>query len=583
MTAENLNIESLQDTAKYADKQGSVSGQVTVGYGFSAGGSYSRSKVKSNYASVKTQAGILAGDGGYDVNVDNKVHLTGGVILSSAEKNKNSLSAQTFSFEDIQNHSDAEASASGFGMGLSVGRDQTSEEDKQQNRVYRDEREQNGETFDKANPNKQHSSPIKFGLGENDVHSTDFYALAKIGAVNLLSNESKSESSSSITSSIISEGNFNIQDKDGQNNINRIKKGTIEETNSLEQKDYQSLQKEVEIDSSIKKAFYTNVAGLTDEAYRTMFIAEHRMMGFVTDKNGKSIPDEKLINKLKDEALVDLNVAEMSEDEINTTVLKYIEQEISKGRNIYQLYELSDQQRAKLKTTKFINLETGEYIDKVVVGFNGIFNQLQNAAKYAVQNYVSDAENNRLYQNTYFVHFPKANNTVSELLVAGYQKYLEGHSGLFGLTNSSIQARGLMEQYGQSGLFIGAHSRGTLTVSNALAALSSDINLQGTTMKMLGPAANVENTDRIFNKLSGHHIFVDNDGNDIVGTLVGFNPSTYTINTNNYGWGKLLVDSFWGDASPHNCGGLGNAYCVQQGYRNFERMAPSISVKDLEK
>ncbi|VEI44951.1 heme utilization or adhesion protein [Actinobacillus equuli] len=141
VTADNLNIESLQDTAKYKGKQERISGQVTVGCGASVGGSYNKSKVNSNYASVKTQAGIFAGDEGYDVDVNNKVHLTGGAILSTAEKDKNLLSARTFSFTDIENHSAATASTAGFGAGFSVGRDQTSEEDKQKNKVYRVERE----------------------------------------------------------------------------------------------------------------------------------------------------------------------------------------------------------------------------------------------------------------------------------------------------------------------------------------------------------------------------------------------------------------------------------------------------------
>ncbi|VEB25635.1 heme utilization or adhesion protein [Actinobacillus lignieresii] len=147
VTAENLNIESLQDTAKYKGKQESVNGQVTVGYGVSVGGSYSKSKINSDYASVKTQAGISAGDQGYDVNINNKVKLTGSAILSSAEKEKNSLSARTFSFTDIINHSDATASSSGFGMGFSVGKDQTSKEDKQNNKVYRAEREKKWRNF----------------------------------------------------------------------------------------------------------------------------------------------------------------------------------------------------------------------------------------------------------------------------------------------------------------------------------------------------------------------------------------------------------------------------------------------------
>ncbi|MDO9852191.1 hemagglutinin repeat-containing protein, partial [Glaesserella parasuis] len=117
VSAENLNIESLQDTAKYEGKQESVSGQVTVGYGASAGGSYSKSKVNSNYASVKTQAGIYAGDKGYDVDVRKHTELTGGLITSTNKaetEGKNRFSTGTLNATDIENHADYK------GSGISV-------------------------------------------------------------------------------------------------------------------------------------------------------------------------------------------------------------------------------------------------------------------------------------------------------------------------------------------------------------------------------------------------------------------------------------------------------------------------------
>lgn len=187
-------------------------------------------------------------------------------------------------------------------MGFSVGRDQTSKEDKEKNEIYRAERERNGETFKQANPNQANSSPIKFGLGENDVHSADLYALAKIGATNPLSNTRKSKNASSVTSSVISQkGQFNIQDLEGQDNIARIPKSTLEQTNRLAQPDYRGLQKEVKIDSAIKRQFFSNMAGLTDEAYRTMFIAEHRMMTAEVDEMGNPIEDPKLLDDINKE------------------------------------------------------------------------------------------------------------------------------------------------------------------------------------------------------------------------------------------------------------------------------------------
>ncbi|MDO9865015.1 hemagglutinin repeat-containing protein [Glaesserella parasuis] len=117
VSAENLNIESLQDTARYEGKQESIQGQVTVGYGFSADGSYSKSKVNSNYASVKTQAGIYAGDKGYDVDVRKHTELTGGLITSTNKaetEGKNRFSTGTLNATDIENHADYK------GSGISV-------------------------------------------------------------------------------------------------------------------------------------------------------------------------------------------------------------------------------------------------------------------------------------------------------------------------------------------------------------------------------------------------------------------------------------------------------------------------------
>ena len=62
----------MQDKSRYHGKQMNVSGSVTVGDGFAAGGSFNKSKVNTDYASVNEQAGIFAGNDGYDINVKNK-------------------------------------------------------------------------------------------------------------------------------------------------------------------------------------------------------------------------------------------------------------------------------------------------------------------------------------------------------------------------------------------------------------------------------------------------------------------------------------------------------------------------------
>ena len=119
--AENLNIESLQDKATYKGKQENMSASVTVGYGVAVGGSYSRSKVNADHASVNEQAGIFAGDDGYDVNIKKHTDLKGAIITSTQQAEDaghNKFSTSTLSHSDIENHSDY--SGSSFGLSGSV-------------------------------------------------------------------------------------------------------------------------------------------------------------------------------------------------------------------------------------------------------------------------------------------------------------------------------------------------------------------------------------------------------------------------------------------------------------------------------
>ncbi|UAN24920.1 hemagglutinin repeat-containing protein (plasmid) [Enterobacter sp. JBIWA003] len=123
ITADNLNIESLQDTMKYQGKQMDMSGQVTMGYGFSASGSFNMAEVNADYASVQEQSGIFAGDNGYQINVNNHTDLKGGIITSNdiAERmGKNQLSTGTLTASDIENHSEFEGKGVGLSGGISV-------------------------------------------------------------------------------------------------------------------------------------------------------------------------------------------------------------------------------------------------------------------------------------------------------------------------------------------------------------------------------------------------------------------------------------------------------------------------------
>ena len=114
----NLNIESLQDTNDY--HKISKNKGISVSYGMSGpvrvGFDNSRGTTDSHYASVTNQAGIYAGDGGYNVQVNNATTLTGGIIKGSSDKSKNKLSSNSLKINDIQNEASYSAKASGYSL-----------------------------------------------------------------------------------------------------------------------------------------------------------------------------------------------------------------------------------------------------------------------------------------------------------------------------------------------------------------------------------------------------------------------------------------------------------------------------------
>lgn len=114
----DLKIESLQDTNDY--HKISKNKGISVSYGMSGsvrvGFDNSRGTTDSHYAGVTNQAGIYAGDGGYNVQVNNATTLTGGIIKGSTDKSKNKLSSNSLTMNDIQNEASYSAKTSGYSL-----------------------------------------------------------------------------------------------------------------------------------------------------------------------------------------------------------------------------------------------------------------------------------------------------------------------------------------------------------------------------------------------------------------------------------------------------------------------------------
>ncbi|MFR2553598.1 MAG: hemagglutinin repeat-containing protein, partial [Clostridioides difficile] len=114
----DLKIESLQDTNDY--HKISKNKSISVSYGMSGparvGFENSRGSTDSHYASVTNQAGIYAGDGGYNVQVNHATTLTGGIIKGSPDKSKNRLYSNSLKMNDIQNEASYSAKTSGYSL-----------------------------------------------------------------------------------------------------------------------------------------------------------------------------------------------------------------------------------------------------------------------------------------------------------------------------------------------------------------------------------------------------------------------------------------------------------------------------------
>ena len=180
----NLHIESVQDSETYQGKQQNAGAQVTVGYGFSASGSYSQSKIRADHASVNEQSGIYAGEDGYQINVGNHTDLKGGIITStqSAEdKGKNRFQTATLTHSDIQNHSRYEGESFGLGASVAV----------------------SGKTLGQGAQNKPQDKHLTSVADKNSASSSVGYG-------------SDSDSQSSITKSGINTQNIQITDEAAQ-------------------------------------------------------------------------------------------------------------------------------------------------------------------------------------------------------------------------------------------------------------------------------------------------------------------------------------------------------------------------------
>ena len=118
--AGRMSIESEQDKKNYKEtsKTSGLSISYTPGSAVTVSGGKGKTNTDSAYESVTKQAGIYAGQEGYDIQVKNNTRLKGAIIDSKAPAEKNKLTTGTLTWENIDNK--AEYKASGKGISVST-------------------------------------------------------------------------------------------------------------------------------------------------------------------------------------------------------------------------------------------------------------------------------------------------------------------------------------------------------------------------------------------------------------------------------------------------------------------------------
>jgi filamentous hemagglutinin len=393
--------------------------------------------------------------------------------------------------------------------------------------------------------NQADASASSSGINlSSDMSSQGNYGLAKAALGNALNNAGESGSSSGQTRSAVSAGSVTITDdakqqqltgKTGQETVASLNRDTTHAQTAAQKQDVQAMLQTVEAERAIKQAVVAEAVKFSDEAYRKIFVEKHPMYEVVKDKDGNTQFDEKT------------------------------------GRPI--LRELSEQEKT--------NLQVGSD-GKIHISTNGIFNGKDAAGTYANQ-----------HSNTsgpqYVIYFPEANNVVSELMVAGYQKFLE--NDFMGLSNSTVQVKNSMNQYGQTGLQLDGHSRGAMTIGNGLESKAQDPaasgSLSATTIHFFGPAYNAQQADDLLSTLQdrpnlpevqqpGAILQFQNHAADPVGGLIGRNPSTGgTIPESSSTAIEAIRAGTGRTTTVHNCYGLGPTQC-QQFWQDSPKQQPLL-------
>jgi filamentous hemagglutinin len=123
----NLTLASLQDSDQYHSEQQNIAAGGSFTWGSMSGSGYisaGQQQMDADYQSVTDQTGIVAGSGGFNLNVGGHTQLDGAVIASTAAAALNQLDTGSLGWRDIANHAEfaVESQSIGISSGGSAGK-----------------------------------------------------------------------------------------------------------------------------------------------------------------------------------------------------------------------------------------------------------------------------------------------------------------------------------------------------------------------------------------------------------------------------------------------------------------------------
>ena len=564
LNAENLNIESLQDKSSYHGKQMNVSGSVTVGYGASVGGSFNKSNINADHASVNEQAGIYAGDEGYDINVNKHADLKGALITSTQkaeEDGKNHFSTGSLTHSDIENHSNHSGSSFGVSGSVSANFETPFGKDGQAQSGVQAKNAEGQPLYRDANGKEttvKTDNPI-LAAGWDSVETTHSVGFGY-----------DKDSQSSTTKSGINTKNIEIRDTSTQESLTGK---TVNETISaiktditLDSAQSQSgklenrfnkddVQKELDIQRSVTEKFDQTRQGIKDEllkiadAKRAEAVEIRRNNRGEDGKTGYNT-DESL--KLEEQADTWERVSLVTDLVLggvygwgNSTALKYtgsaavgtpmtrtafspeqIWLEKCKQDSLYcadhnmdgTLRPKENDKKAQIGYKRQIfdisELKPSDLNNVITISNNGIFNPFDDALKNAIKQNKWDTNK----EGVVVVYNRPTGNIISEMLYAAYDKTNDLLGGRLPLTTAEKANVKLYDYAKQNGyqIDLSNHSRGGLTASVALQYANRNglTNIPIRESRFYGTATHVQDYANQLAHVNGSYRYLDKNNQE---------------------------------------------------------------------